>query len=369
LAPAAALQADAAARCEPSLFLCEPSLFLVGQVSHPGVSWGGCLEIFSTHRGSFSFFNELVREINERNNPKGFSFHRVSLEDALAQGFLYKLQSKLPPDDERLAFDETDYFNFIRAGSADEESFLQEFCCVPADDNTAFLPYDLIAGCEYKEREPWQTDLLDCKNPMFIGVDVGREHDLTVIWLIEQVSDINLTRRVIEMSKQTFAAQEYALYDLLKLPAVRRCCIDESGIGSQFAERAKTKFGASKVEAIYFTSAVKEELAFPVRRAFEDRTVKVPFSNAVRADLRGVRKEVTGSGNIRFAGERNRYGHCDRFWALALALHAAKKPATGALTPESVARIRYGKSPLLVPRRVFTPRTLQQRPRVGYFET
>ena len=42
--------------------------------------------------------------------------------------------------------DEADYFSFIRAGSADEESFQQEFMCQPADDNTAFLPYDLIAA-------------------------------------------------------------------------------------------------------------------------------------------------------------------------------------------------------------------------------
>ena len=94
--------------------------------------------------------------------------------------------------------------------------FSQEFCCVPADDNTAFLPYDLITGCEYKEGEPWKTDLLDCKNPLFIGVDIGREHDLTCIWLIEQVNDIRFTRRVIELSKQTFEAQEHALYDLLE---------------------------------------------------------------------------------------------------------------------------------------------------------
>ena len=111
-----------------------------------------------------------------------------------------------------------DYFNFIRSGCADEESFHQEFCCVAADDNTAFLPYDLIASCEDKEREPCQTDLLDSKNPLFVGVDVGREHDLTVIWLIEQVGGINFTRRVIEMSKQTFDAQEHALYELLSLP-------------------------------------------------------------------------------------------------------------------------------------------------------
>src|SRR5262249_6261404 len=93
---------------------------------------------------------------------------------------------------------------------------------------------------------------------------------------------------------------------------------------------------------VSFTTSIKEELAYPTRAAFEDRTIKVPFSNAVRADLRGVRREVTGSGHIRFAGERNRYGHCDRFWALALALHAAKKPATGAITSETAARIRYG---------------------------
>ena len=128
----------------------------------------------------------------------------------------------------------------------------------------------------------------------------------------------------------------------MKLPAVRRCCIDQSGLGRQFAERATKTFGAYKVEGISFTTSTKEELAYPVRVAFEDRTLKVPFTNAIRADLRGVRREVTGSGHIRFAGERNRYGHCDRFWALALALHAAKKPASGAITSETVKSIHYG---------------------------
>ena len=241
--------------------------------------------------------------------------------------------------------------------------------CQPADDNTAFLGYDLIAACEYREADPWQTDLLDCKNPLFVGVDVGREHDLTVIWLIEQVGGVNFTRRVVELSKQTFDAQEQALYELLKLPMVRRCCIDQSGLGRQFAERAAKKFGAYRVEGISFTTSTKEGLAYPVRVAFEDRTIKVPFTNAIRADLRGVRKEVTSSGHTRFAGERNRYGHCDRFWALALALHAAKTPATGAITAEVLEGIRYQKTGVRAPWRRFTPRTLQQTAGLGYFET
>jgi phage FluMu gp28-like protein len=115
------------------------------------------------------------------------------LEDALNEGFLYKLQCKLPFGDPRMQMDEGDYFNFVRAGCADEEPFLQEFMCQPADDNTAFLGYGLIASCEYREGDGWQTDLLDCKNPLFVGVDVGREHDLTVIWLVEQVGGVNFT--------------------------------------------------------------------------------------------------------------------------------------------------------------------------------
>jgi phage FluMu gp28-like protein len=47
-------------------------------IAYPGITWGGCLEIFSSHRGSANYFNELVREICERNNPKDFSFHRVT---------------------------------------------------------------------------------------------------------------------------------------------------------------------------------------------------------------------------------------------------------------------------------------------------
>ena len=80
-------------------------------IAYPGITWGGALAIISTHRGSANYFNELVREIKERGNPKRFSHHRVTLQDALDQGFLYKLQSKLRAGDARLEMDEADYFN------------------------------------------------------------------------------------------------------------------------------------------------------------------------------------------------------------------------------------------------------------------
>jgi len=297
-------------------------------IAYPGITWGGSLEIFSTHRGSRNFFNELITEIKHKGNPKGFSLHSVTLQQALEEGLLYKIQCKLQGDDSRQDMDEAQYFDFIRNGCPDEESFLEEFCCIPGDDAAAFLSYDLIASCEYKAGEDWDVDFIrqsEIQNrQLFVGVDIGRDHDLTVIWVIEKIADLRRTRLVRVLDRESFDAQEQALYSILDSPAVSRCCIDQTGIGRQFVERAQRKYGPRRVEGIHFTSAVKEELAYPVRAAFEDKSLRIPNDKLIRADLRSIRKETTAAGNIRFVGERNRNGHADRFWALALALHAAK---------------------------------------------
>jgi phage FluMu gp28-like protein len=157
-------------------------------------------------------------------------------------------------------------------------------------------------------------------------VDVGREHDLTVIWVLERVEDVCWTREVICLERTPFAEQEERLYAILARPNLKRCCIDQTGIGRQFAERAAQRFGRHKVEGVTFTSAVKEELAYTTRTAFEKKTIRIPADKWIRADLRSLRKEATASGNIRFTGERTSNGHADRFWGLALALHAAQQP-------------------------------------------
>lgn len=292
-------------------------------IAYPGITWGGSMEIFSTHRGNANFFNELIQEVRHKGNPKKFSLHRVTLQDALDQGFLFKLQQKLPDGHECLEMDEAAYFDFIRRGCPDDETFQQEYMCVPSDDNSAFLSYDLIATCEYLLSEKWETNLLECKGTLYVGVDIGRDHDLTVIWVFEKLGDVLFTRKVICLKNVPFDAQEKELYAILDLPSVRRCCIDCTGLGRQFTERAQKRYGEFRVEGVSFTGPVKEALAYPVRSSFEDRTIRVPNDPAIRADLRAIKKETTAAGNIRFTADRGKNGHADRFWALALAKHAA----------------------------------------------
>ena len=295
-------------------------------IAYPGITWGGCMEIISTHRGSNSFFNGLIREIREKGNPKKISLHRVTLQDALDQGFLYKLQQALPADAEQQDMDEAEYFDFVKAGAADDESFDQEYMCIPADDDSKFIEYELITGCEYLAGMPWEREVTDAfAGRLFCGVDIGRKKDLTVLWVVEQLGDVLYTRAVITMERMRKSAQEAILYPWFAV--CDRICIDATGLGIGWADDAQDKFGEHRVEAVNFSAQVKEALAYPLKGTMEDRGVRIPDDPAIRADLRKVQKVTTAAGNIRFVAESTPDGHADRFWALALAIHAASDPA------------------------------------------
>jgi len=299
-------------------------------IAGPTIDWGGALAIISTHRGSGNYFNTLIREIREKGNPKRFSHHRVTLQDALDQGFLWKLQTKLKDGDPRLDFDEADYFTYQRSRARDEETFQQEYMCVPADDAGAFLEYALIDGACYKEGEKWEFTIEQaraCGNPIYCGIDIGRHHDLTSLLVVEKVGGVYLVRKRIDLVKMMFSTQESVLYPWIEL--AKRTCIDSTGLGMQFAERAAQRFGKYRVEGVTFSNSVKEELAYPVRSAFEDGAIKIPFGDdPFISDLRKIRKETSAAGNIRFVADSDEDGHADRFWALALALHAGKSAKT-----------------------------------------
>ena len=175
-------------------------------------------------------------------------------------------------------------------------------------------------------------------------MDIGRKKDLSVIWVNEMVGDVLWTRIVHVMERAPFSAQREVLFNYL--PHIRRAEIDATGLGMQLAEEAQQTFGPYRVEPTTFTATVKEDLAVTLRRRFEDRQVRIPVDREIREDLHSIKKYTTSAGNIRFDAERTERGHADRFWALALAVHAAgseaKAPSiytlTGLMTPEELMR-------------------------------
>ena len=289
-------------------------------IALPGVTWGGRLEIISTHRGAGNFFNELIIEITQRGNPKKFSHHRVTLIDALSEGFLEKLKAKLPPEDPRQAMNEDQYFAHIRSQCADEAAFRQEYMCDPSWDESSFLPLHLILAAQAAS-----PLLAQVAGPLYIGVDLGRTHDRTVIFVLEKIGEVLFTRDLITLEKTPFAQQEAALDRWAAHNQCRGIAIDASGLGRQFAERAAAKYGTHRAVGISFTDERKAELAYELKDAFERHQLRLPDTAALRDDLMSVEKSYSATGSLRFSAPRDASGHADHFWALALAVSAARR--------------------------------------------
>lgn len=306
-------------------FALHPDPMKLYSIAYPGITWGGRLEIISTHRGSENFFNKLIGEIVHNGNPKNISYHRVTLEDALDQGFLRKLKSSLGKDSEIQGMDESEYFDFIKRSCADEESFMQEYMCSPASDVSTFISYDMMSNCFYDIEEEWENRFISRKNELYLGVDIARSKDFTVFWLLEKAGDVLYTRDVKALRGISFSEQESILHSYLRMGNLRRVSIDQTGIGRQFAERAGDRYGSTRVEGINFTQQSKEILAYLLREKFEDVKVRIPDIEEIRCDIRSIRKEITPLGGIRFSADSSENGHADRFWALALAIYSAKE--------------------------------------------
>jgi len=301
-------------------------------VAKPVTQWGGTLSIISTHRGMGTVFQDLLTDIKQRGNPMGWSLHTIPILTAVEQGLVERINEKTRRAESRAA-----WLARQRAECIDEEQWLQEYCCQPADESSAFISYEMINACEEPELRLFTIDELEnhlqslahslsqlstINSQLFLGVDLARKHDLCVFDLGEKIGDVVWDRLRLELKDRSFSEIKSELYRLLRLPQVKRCCLDATGLGLQLAEEARADFGW-KLEPIVFTAPVKEELAFGLRTALQERKVRLVPDDKLRADLRGVRKEVTLSGNIRFLGE-SPDSHCDRFWAKALRQHAAR---------------------------------------------
>jgi phage FluMu gp28-like protein len=267
---------------------------------YPSITRGYKIRVASTPNGKSGKFYELW------NNAGKWSKHHTDIYEALAQGL-------------EINIDE------LKEGCESEEDWEQEYCCKFNDEAEAMLTYEIITACE----DDLATMILpeNYNNPLgnnlYLGMDIGRKKDLSVIWLDEKVGDVYWTRAVEEMKKTAFRLQRERLYYYLSLPKMRRACIDSTGIGAQLAEEAREKYG-SRVEEIVFSGPVKEDLAIYQKRIFEDRQCRIPADRKIRDDFHSVRKTVTAAGNTRYEGERDENGHADRFWAKALAHHAGR---------------------------------------------
>lgn len=249
------------------------------------------LRIVSTPKGRGNKFADLW-EHNEK-----YSKHKVTIEDAVRMGLPINLEE-------------------LKAGVDDPDIWAQEYMCEFIDNTSVLLPYEMIGKCESESIKD------DGSSPLYVGMDIGRQKDLSVIVTAVKLGDVLAVIDVTELKRMPFNDQLDVLLSKCLANRVRRVCIDSTGIGAMLAEEAMRKGGA-KFEGVQFNVASKGEMYALMRRKFEERSIRIPVSRDLREDLHAVQRVVSTGGNVTYSAPRNADGHSDRASALALCVKAA----------------------------------------------
>ena len=249
------------------------------------------VRIVSTPKGRGNKFADLW----EHNGS--YSKHKVTIEDAVRMGLPINLEE-------------------LKAGVDDPDIWAQEYMCEFIDNTSVLLPYEMIGKCES------ETIKDDGSSPLYIGMDIGRSKDLSVIVTAVKLGDVLAVIDVTELRRMPFNDQLDVLLSKGSANRVQHVCIDSTGIGAMLAEEAQRKGGA-KFEGVVFNVASKGEMYGAMRRRFEERSVRIPVSRDFREDLHAVQRVVSTGGNVTYSAPRNADGHSDRAAALALCIKAA----------------------------------------------
>jgi len=206
----------------------------------------------------------------------------------------------------------------IQEAVGDPDAIAQEYECQFLSDALAYFPSDLIRRCTYDD----ETETVP-PGSCYAGADIGRKKDRTTLYpLTMAASDVRYVLPGQVLHRMPFDEQEQIISGTLTRLRVRRSCVDATGLGAHIAENLQRRNGG--VEPVVFTASIKEQLVTTVRKLMEQGKLRLPASDRdLLRDFGMIRRFVSAANNVRFDAEHSATGHADRFWAVALAVHAS----------------------------------------------
>lgn len=321
--------------------------------------WGNKVRLISTHNGVDNPFNAYIQDARE--GRKDYSIHRITLDDAIAEGLYkricYVTGQEWSPEAEKQWRDGL-YKNAPNIESAEEE-----YGCVPKKSGGAYLSRVLIEQamvadhsiriCRYEAPpgfEEWppqrreaevlawciehlQPELarLDSNQRHVFGEDFARRGDLTIFCPLAILP--NLRKRVpfvVELRNMTYEQQRQVLFYVTdRLPRFSGAAFDATGNGGYLAEQARLKYGPLLVDEVMLNRPWYQEWMPKLKGEFEAFNLDVPRHQTTLDDLLHIHVvdgiPLIDKGRTRDAGATNATSrrHGDFAVALALAIRAS----------------------------------------------
>lgn len=164
-----------------------------------------------------------------------------------------------------------------------------------------------------------------CEPVLAVGGDIGRTRNASEFFAVglSNLAQYPL-RLMITMDNCSFQSQEAVLKRLFSVLPVMGAEIDRNGLGMELAENIQSEF-PFKVRGVNFTNETKKLWATDMKMLFQKLQVPIPVDRDLAYQIHSIKKIVTASRNLVFDTERNEKHHADKFWALALAISAARR--------------------------------------------
>ena len=275
--------------------------------------WGGQVVVISTHDGVANPFNVLLDEI--RAGKRAGQTMKITFADAMEAGLYERVALVARTKGTELPGKEQWEADIRAAYGEDAE---EELDCVPKTGSGCLIALEDIIAAEHPE----------CGLPdhyagglCYVGRDVARRRDGQVQYCMELIGDVLWQRDTYEESGQTFAHQDAFFDGLFLRRRVVQARVDQTGMGEKVVEDLIIKHGASRVYGELLTGPNRYDLAIGLKKAFEERKVRIRSDAITRADLMALKKMGSEeSGSVRIVNDGD--VHADRFWAYALAWRA-----------------------------------------------
>lgn len=261
--------------------------------------------------------NKFWQLLEDREN--GYSKHTITVNDAVRDGMPINVEA-------------------LRKAVNDDDIWRQEYLCEPVDAASTLCSYELLAECTSDRASVDLFDfdeLCDSRRCFVAGMDIGRQHDLSVIWLCEIVGKKKITRRIETLKRVPLDQQRERLFWYLSHDSVLCACVDKTGIGFNIAEAAEQEFG-SRAQGILFTADSKSALCLGLQGAMQRHEFLIPDDHATREDFHAVQRLFTTGGRVLFSAPTRADGHSDRFMAAALCNMAALRSESISTSAESI---------------------------------
>jgi len=229
-----------------------------------------------------------------------------------------------------------DQESYLRAGTTDID-FKQEYCAEFIDESLSFFPYELIWGCNGKEKgvRNFVSEGYKTNNTVQMGIDFGKSISETIIYISEKTGPMSWkTLYIEELAGVHYESQVETIVMLFRAYNPTSINIDGTGPGGQtmFDFLSKENRCGNSVVSYNLSSSVKENVLIRLRILLQGKRFSLPSKESTSGDvarlaeklenqLHGMMRTTTDAGmHTRYSGKET-VGMDDMVFACALSVY------------------------------------------------